>query len=1209
MAKLVAASERTAVRALSVRWKTGVAGLVGLMMGAQALAQDGTQGNLAALSYSPSPGQVVSFSGVTTVGSTGSASITITPTSFVTGDSATFNNCNISGVSGGGNFGSTAGINITLGSPPASQVVNLSCSAGGTTTTGTLQCSERINLNNPLTRSWPVSCPAGTPINTPPTLVYTPAPNGVVSFTAPSSTIGSTATGSIRLTPTGGFGTGPDATTSFSNCVLSQESFPGTFQGFSGTDFSFVGNGSSPQSINMSCRLRPQAASAKLTCQERRGQITPLPRSWDLSCPEGEGGDRLVLSKTASANSVAGGSEFSFTLSVTNPDNLTAQTGIVLLDELPASLSFISASGDGWTCSEAGGRVDCRRPTLANLATSNVLIRVRAPNTAQTVVNTGSVSSLESRVPTTATASVEILAPSQTVDLSIDKRDSADPVAPGQAFTYILSVRNLGQGTATDVSLAEFLPFGLTLTNLSGNGWNCSTAPMICRLIGNLPGGATAPDVIAQVVAGPAATVVNRATVSSREIDSNPANNEDSESTLIRAEQPRRADLAVSASANPQSTFTGRNVEFRADIRNLGPDDAAGVSLSIAASAALEVQSAAGTGWECQVGANGGTCTRGPTANGFSGAVTVQTRVRNDATGTAEVRFNLSSATADPVLSNNEARASVSFQPGGADLVMSKTDSVDPVRAGAEFSYTLSVRNAGPEAASGVRVLDNVPAALRVVSATGNGLSCSVAGQVVTCTAATLAANATATATLVVRAPTTGQAIDNTAEVSATSSDPNAANNRATQNTRINDRDAQDLTQLLNPAGTDPVARAAIPALADACARPAADVAQQCREIVAAADGGRNAEVTEALRALAPEEALAQSLVLREIAATQFQNVDARLNELRRGGGGFSMSGLTVMVDGQPVPVSLLNDALRASLGLADDAGGLISNWGFFLNGTISSGEQDLNRTRGNVGADYESRGITAGVDYRFSPRLVAGGAIGYSSYDVDLSGDSTLESSSLMFTGYGSYYLSDRLYIDSRLSYGQIGLDLDRRVRFRVGNLSVDQIARGETDATQLSFASAMGYHLNYGPWSVTPNAALRFTSSDIDGFVESGAGPNNLRYADTSLDSTLLSVGVQVSRALSLTGGVLMPQLDLSYNHASGADDFEIESRFANGISQVGINVEEQDPDSSYGTAGLGFVYLMGNGRQAYLNYRRVFGYTDFDRGSLNLGGRFEF
>ena len=67
------------------------------------------------------------------------------------------------------------------------------------------------------------------------------------------------------------------------------------------------------------------------------------------------------------------------------------------------------------------------------------------------------------------------------------------------------------------------------------------------------------------------------------------------------------------------------------------------------------------------------------------------------------------------------------------DLSITKTDRPDPVFVGARLTYTLTVRNAGPDTATNVRVADALPAATTFVSVTAArerapaGASCAAA--------------------------------------------------------------------------------------------------------------------------------------------------------------------------------------------------------------------------------------------------------------------------------------------------------------------------------------------------------------------------------------------------------------------------------------------------------------------------------------------------
>jgi uncharacterized repeat protein (TIGR01451 family) len=120
---------------------------------------------------------------------------------------------------------------------------------------------------------------------------------------------------------------------------------------------------------------------------------------------------------------------------------------------------------------------------------------------------------------------------------------------------------------------------------------------------------------------------------------------------------------------------------------------------------------------------------------------------------------------------------------GDADLALSKTDSPDPVVAGNNLTYTITVTNpvASTGPATNVVVTDNLPAGVDFVSATGG--TCQRSGGKVTCNLGQVNAGTTATVTIVVKTKKDGT-LTNTASV--TSPDDNVlANNSATATTTV----------------------------------------------------------------------------------------------------------------------------------------------------------------------------------------------------------------------------------------------------------------------------------------------------------------------------------------------------------------------------------------------------------------------------------------
>ena len=118
-----------------------------------------------------------------------------------------------------------------------------------------------------------------------------------------------------------------------------------------------------------------------------------------------------------------------------------------------------------------------------------------------------------------------------------------------------------------------------------------------------------------------------------------------------------------------------------------------------------------------------------------------------------------------------------------ANLSITLKDLPDPVKLGNDFTYTITVENQGPGTATGVIMTDELPSRVDFVSLTTSQGSCSGSARVV-CNLESLEAGASAEVQIVV-SPTKPGRLSNTASVQAIESDPDSANNSATEITRV----------------------------------------------------------------------------------------------------------------------------------------------------------------------------------------------------------------------------------------------------------------------------------------------------------------------------------------------------------------------------------------------------------------------------------------
>lgn len=134
-----------------------------------------------------------------------------------------------------------------------------------------------------------------------------------------------------------------------------------------------------------------------------------------------------------------------------------------------------------------------------------------------------------------AAAGVAAAAPGPT-DLALTKSDSADPVIQGGTLTYTIKVENLGVGgtsDATDVKITDTLPSQVDYKSATIQGGTCARAgaTVTCELP-QLNAGATVTATIV-VKADKSGTISNTAKVETTVVDGVPANNEDTETTVV----------------------------------------------------------------------------------------------------------------------------------------------------------------------------------------------------------------------------------------------------------------------------------------------------------------------------------------------------------------------------------------------------------------------------------------------------------------------------------------------------------------------------------------------------------------------------------------------------------------------------------------------------------------------------------------------------
>ncbi len=482
----------------------------------------------------------------------------------------------------------------------------------------------------------------------------------------------------------------------------------------------------------------------------------------------------LAITKTADAGPFSAGDNVTFTLAVTNngPDDAT---GVVVTDDLPSSLTLVSATPDQGSCGNTDP-LSCALGSIANGATVEieVVATVGADQAGEEIENEACVAGDQFDTTAANDCGSDTIDVEPEADLAITKVAEAGPFAAGDNVTYTLTVTNNGPNDATSVDVLDDLPDSLTLVSATPDQGTCgNTDPLTCDL-GNIANGASVEiELIVTIDSDQQGNSIdNTASVDGAEEDPDPTNDEDEETIDVDPE----ADLSIEKTADAGTYFAGDNVTFTLAVTNNGPNDATNVEVTDDLPGSLTLVSATPDQGTC-----GNTdplsCDLGTIADGATVEITVIATIANDQAGQSiDNEACVAGDEADPDNTDDCSTETVDVEPE-ADIEITKVAEGGPFAAGGNVTYALTVTNNGPNDASNVTVTDDLPATLTLVSATPGQGTCGNTDPV-TCDLGSIANGGSVEIELVVTiaADQTNAEIDNTACAEGDEADPDDAN-------------------------------------------------------------------------------------------------------------------------------------------------------------------------------------------------------------------------------------------------------------------------------------------------------------------------------------------------------------------------------------------------------------------------------------------------
>ncbi|MDL1870871.1 DUF11 domain-containing protein, partial [Deltaproteobacteria bacterium PRO3] len=500
------------------------------------------------------------------------------------------------------------------------------------------------------------------------------------------------------------------------------------------------------------------------------------------------------LSITNDASPVTGqvGDPVTFTITVNNTG--AAATNVQVTGILSGPLTAFATSTPG--CSVTGSQLNCLLAGPIASGGSSVITATGNINGNGQIDLTASVSSqdvtdtnLSNNTAVSSTIGTNPALPN--ADLSIVKSVTPAVGNVGDPVTYTIVVTNNGPDAATNIQVTDLVSGPLTGLATSTAGCAAAAGQVTCNFAGPLGAGLTIPIAVTGTIGAPG-QIDNIASVSSASVnDTNLSNNSAVASLIGQNPALPQADIRVNKEVNDLTPEVGDTVTYTIHVRNLSPTvTATNLNLTDITIGDITLSGGSGGGWACSnAGGNPPlppanprviSCTLASLAPSTTSNLTVTGTV-NSAGPVTNTASASSTGTTDPNPSNNtQAVTLVATDPALADADLSITKTVTPAfgEVGDPVTYTITVTNNGPDAATNIQVTDIVSGPLTGLATSTAG--CSVVGNQVNCAfAGPLGSGLTIPIAVTGTINAAGQ-IDNIASVSSQDvNDTNLSNNSA----------------------------------------------------------------------------------------------------------------------------------------------------------------------------------------------------------------------------------------------------------------------------------------------------------------------------------------------------------------------------------------------------------------------------------------------
>jgi outer membrane autotransporter protein len=201
-------------------------------------------------------------------------------------------------------------------------------------------------------------------------------------------------------------------------------------------------------------------------------------------------------------------------------------------------------------------------------------------------------------------------------------------------------------------------------------------------------------------------------------------------------------------------------------------------------------------------------------------------------------------------------------------------------------------------------------------------------------------------------------------------------------------------------------------------------------------------------------------------------------------------------------------------------------DYAFWSTGYVSFGSADPTAQRSGI--DFNTSGVSAGVDYRLGRNFIAGIGVGYGR-DSTRIGDRGTRSDAEAYNvaAYGSYRPLGNIFIDGLVGYGAMRFNSQRFV------LDDGALVFGTRNGSQVFSSLTASYQFRFDGLMLSPYGRINAAWLTLDAFTETGGLGGSLTYSSQTANFYTAVLGLRGKYTFLTDWGSIAPRFRVEYNH----------------------------------------------------------------------------